>query len=41
MYFPCDKSVKNNFTFDFIFYIYEDSEKMVFIFLCPKSKMAA
>ena len=35
MYFPCDMSVKSNFTFDFIFLIHEDSEKnwLSFFFL--------
>ena len=41
MYFPCDMSVKSNFTFDLIFLIHGDSEKSWFpLFLCPKSKMA-
>ena len=40
VYFPCGKSVKSNFTFDLIFYIYEDSGKIGFHFFhCPKSKM--
>ena len=30
VYFQCGKSVKSNFTFDLIFYIYEDSEKVSF-----------
>ena len=41
VHFPCDKYVKSSFTLDLIFYIYENSEKLVSIFLCPKSKMAA
>ena len=32
VYFPFDKSVKSNFTFYLIFYIYEDSEKIGFHF---------
>ena len=27
---PCDMSVKSNFTFDLIFLIHEDSEKIAF-----------
>ena len=29
MYFPCGMSVESNFTFDLIFLIHEDSEKVV------------
>ena len=37
-YFPCDMSVKSDFTFDFIFLIHEDSEKkMVSIFFFVES----
>ena len=32
VYFLCDKSVKSNFTFNLIFYIYDDSEKIDFHF---------
>ena len=41
MYVPCDKFVKSSFTFDLIFYINENSEKIGFHFFSPKSKMAA
>ena len=42
VYFPCNMSVKSNFTFDLIFVINEDSEKNWFpFFLCQKSKTAA
>ena len=42
VYSPFCKSVKINFTFDLIFYVYEDSEKIgSHFFLCSKSKMAA
>ena len=32
MYFPCDMSVKSNFTCDLIFLILEDPEKISFHF---------
>ena len=38
VYFPCDKSVKIDFTFDFIFCMHEDSEKIGFHFFCAESK---
>ena len=33
MYFPCDMSVKSNFTFDLVFLMHKDSEKIGFHFL--------
>ena len=32
VYFPCGRSVKSNFTFDLIFLIHEESEKIGFHF---------
>ena len=40
VYFPCDMSVKSNFTFDFIFLMHKGSEKRFPFFVSPKSKMA-
>ena len=36
VYFPCDMYVKSNFTFDLIFLIHEDSEKVGFHFSFSK-----
>ena len=41
VYFPCDMSVKSNFTFDLIF-LHKDSGKNRFpFFVSPEFKMAA
>ena len=33
LYFPCDMSVESNFTFDLIFFMHKDSEKIGLHFL--------